>query len=228
MKINKYNITLTRLKETDIELVRQKRNSDSISANMHFREEITPEMQKNWFNSINNIYNNYFIISEGDRKIGLINGKNIDFKNRTSEGGMFIWDKDFLGTTHAARASIIMSDFNFIINEFEKNYIKILCSNEKAISYNRLLGYRPSNDFRADKEVQWYELTKGDYLKHIPKIRKGIEAQKEENVLSVNDFNFKDDTVEELKKLYEPLPAYLKEKINYCLLRDGQPTLKSE
>lgn len=54
MIISKYNIRYIRLQEEDIELVRKWRNHPSITKYMVYREEITPEMQKKWFASINN------------------------------------------------------------------------------------------------------------------------------------------------------------------------------
>jgi len=226
MRIHKYGITLTRLKEKDIELVREKRNSGEIRASMQFRETISAEMQKEWFNRVNNIYNNFFIITADNKQIGMIDGKNINYEKRTSEGGMFIWDKDYWGNIHPALASVIMSDFNFIINEFEKNYIKILRSNPKAIGHNRQLGYVPSNDFPHSDEVEWFELSRENYFRHIGKLRKAIASGTgDSSLLSVDDFEFRDDSEEELKKLYSPLPEYLKAKIDHCLKRDGQQPL---
>ena len=60
MIVRKYGITLRRLALEDIELVRQKRNSQEIRQVMHFKDEITPEMQLKWFESINNFENYYF------------------------------------------------------------------------------------------------------------------------------------------------------------------------
>jgi hypothetical protein len=228
MKIHKYGITLTRVKEKDIELIREKRNSEEVKATMHFRETITESQQKEWFKSINNVYNNYFLIETDMKPIGLINGKDIQYDIRTSEGGMFIWDKNYLGTIHSALSSIIMSDFNFIINEFEKNYIRILRSNEKAIGHNKLLGYVPATDRDNSGELQWFVLTKENYLRHRQKLSKVIKFNTgDSNPLTVDDFEFRDDTEKEFDELYSPLPEYLKKKINYCLRRDGIPPLTS-
>src|ERR1017187_6809502 len=111
MLIRKYGITLKRLKEEDIELVREMRNSAAIRSTMAYREQITPEMQKKWFESINNKFNGYFMIIHEGTKIGLINGKNIDFEKRTCEGGIFLWDENYKDTIIPALASIIMNDW---------------------------------------------------------------------------------------------------------------------
>ncbi len=62
MKLTKYGITLNRLREDDIELLRQWRNSPQINQFMEYRGNITPEMQRDWFRSVDNFDNFYFII----------------------------------------------------------------------------------------------------------------------------------------------------------------------
>ena len=115
MKIRKYGITLIRLKEEHLELVRKWRNNPEIQQHMEYQEYITPEMQKNWFSSINNIYNSYYIIEYEKKYIGLINEKNIDYENKTAEAGLFIWDKNYLNTHIPLLASLSMLEIGFHI-----------------------------------------------------------------------------------------------------------------
>ncbi|OFY84375.1 MAG: hypothetical protein A3F72_01010 [Bacteroidetes bacterium RIFCSPLOWO2_12_FULL_35_15] len=226
MIIRKYGITLTRLKENDIDLVRIKRNSTDVNNLMHFRQSITPQMQKEWFKSINNINNNYFIVEYDNRKIGLVNGKNSDYKKRHSEGGMFLWEKKYWGTVIPAMCSVMMTDFTFLVNNFKKNYIKILRSNENAINYNKQLGYVLTNDYPSDPETQWYVLTKENYLSNIPKIRKGIKIiTADSEALSIKNISFRDDTEQELNLLYKPLPVFVKKNVNLILKRENRNTL---
>ena len=60
MIIRKYGIVLRRLQHKDIELVRVKRNQDSVRNFMFYQKKITETEQEEWFKSINNIYNYYF------------------------------------------------------------------------------------------------------------------------------------------------------------------------
>jgi len=212
--IKKYGIKLVRIKEKDIELIRKKRNSSDINNLMHDRKKISPEMQKIWFAGVNNIYNNYFIIYHKNKKIGLINGKNSDYTKRQSEGGMFIWDKNYWDTAIPALCSVIMSDFTFLITNFNRNYIKILKSNKKAIQHNLFLGYVPTNDLECDEETQWYVLTKENYLKRIPKLRKGAKViTKDGEPLTIHNIDFSDDNKEDFEKLYKPLPQYVRKTV---------------
>ena len=215
---------LTRLKAEDIELVRQKRNSKKISSVMHYQELISPEMQKKWFESVNTIYHNYFIIHYKGEKIGLINGKNSDYKKRTSEGGMFVWDDKYWGTLIPSMCSVIMSDHAFLICSYKKNYIKILKSNQKAVLYNQKLGYEPTSDYPSDEEVQWFELTKEKYEKAVVKIRKAIGIITNDFApLAIENIDFEDDSDEEVTTLYKQIPDYILNKIaNVIAKRDGR------
>ncbi len=78
MIIKKYGITLERLTEADIELVRQHRNSELIRRRMFYQNQITEEEQKKWFAKINNDLNYYFLILHKGKKIGL-NARNYRF-----------------------------------------------------------------------------------------------------------------------------------------------------
>ena len=226
MIIEKYGIKLIRLKESDIELLRLKRNSTLVNSLMHERNIISPEMQLKWFESINTIHNNYFIIEYNNQKIGLVNGKNSDYEKRQSEGGMFIWEQKYWGTVIPALCSIIMSDFTFFITGFNKNYIKILRSNYNAISYNKQLGYVLTTDFLSDEVAQWYVLTKSTYLKKTQKLRNGIRSITGEiEPLTLKDISFRDDNENDLKLLYEPLPNYVKDNVNEILKKEQRQIL---
>ncbi|HVA98983.1 MAG TPA: hypothetical protein VNG53_08815, partial [Bacteroidia bacterium] len=195
-----------------------------ISSVMHYQELISPEMQKKWFESVNTIYHNYFIIHYKGEKIGLINGKNSDYEKRTSEGGMFVWDDKYWGTLIPSMCSVIMSDHAFLICSYKKNYIKILKSNQKAVLYNQKLGYEPTNDYPSDEEVQWFELTKEKYEKAVVKIRKAIGIITNDFApLAIENIDFEDDSDEEVTTLYKQIPDYILNKIaNVIAKRDGR------
>ena len=81
MKISNYDVSLELLTENKIEMVRQWRNDPKIQQYMEYRETITPEMQKKWFDKLNNGKDNfYFIIQYKGEDIGLINVKDIAYK----------------------------------------------------------------------------------------------------------------------------------------------------
>ncbi len=153
MIISKYNISFIRLREEDIELVRQWRNHPSISRFMVYREHITKEMQKKWFASINNNLNLYFIIEYKGRKIGLINGKDINWQEKTMETGIFIWNKYYRKTHIPTLCTMIFAELGVAIWGL-KPRATILKSNATALKYNKMLGFKVVEDDPAKEYVR--------------------------------------------------------------------------
>ncbi len=171
MIVEAYGIKLKRLTADEIELVRTHRNSEAIRNTMEYREIITAEMQRNWFRSIDNEHNNYMLIYVDEKPIGLISGTQINWEEMiTGNGGIFIWDKDFIETVFPARAAVLMTDIGFYLG-IKKNYVKILHDNLKSISFNASLGYQllPNQNKVYNQQ---YELTADRYFSSVQKLRK--------------------------------------------------------
>jgi len=174
MKLIRYGIVLERLKERDLELVRQHRNSETIRQTMEFREYITPEMQKEWFQKINNIHNFYLLIHYEGEKIGLINAKNIDWEKQELESGIFLWEAKYYETFVPAVVSLMITDMCFELFNWDALYAHILKTNTRAIAYNTALGYElmPGQE---GMENQLYRLTPERFRKKTARIRQLIE-----------------------------------------------------
>lgn len=174
MIIKGYAVTLSRLTVDDIEQVRQWRNSEKVRQFMEFREEITPEMQEKWFASIDNEYNNYYIIHDGENKIGLIYGAEIDWeKGITGNGGIFISDESYWNTYFPLSATLLLMEISFILG-MKEAYIKVLRDNEKAIQFNSNIGFELTP---GQEEIynQKYVLTRKSYEQKTDKLRQLIE-----------------------------------------------------
>ncbi len=169
MIIRKYGLELREVEREDLEMIRQYRNTDVIKNNMIHRDQISREQQLLWFKEIKTAKHFYFLIYQNDAAIGLINGKNIDYQNKTSEGGIFVWNEDRNYET-SITASIILNDWNFYINGFEKNFAQVLKSNKKAIAYNQFMGYKPAQKPHQNPGVIWMEQTKQDYTAYRAKL----------------------------------------------------------
>ena len=180
MKFTKYGITLERLRKEDIELVRQWRNSDPVRMNMNYREIITPEKQLEWFNSINNENFHYTIISYRGVKIGLLNDKNIDWGNLSSETGIFIGRPEFFHTFVPYLVSVAGIETLFQCLGWKKQYAHVLRSNTNAVKYNLELGYRLCEG-QDNIEHQRYELTWESFEQSSGKIRKMVRFISENN-----------------------------------------------
>jgi RimJ/RimL family protein N-acetyltransferase len=175
MTIEQYGITLTRITENDIELIRYWRNHKEIRKYFAFQKHITKKMQEKWFQSVNNRYNYFFLVSYKGEKIGVINCKNADIKNMIGEGGIFIWEKKYWESEIPVLATLCLIDTIFYaLNISNKSVIRVLKNNERAIRYNQQLGYvlLPGQEH---KKLQYYILTKQDYESKAPKLRRAAQ-----------------------------------------------------
>jgi RimJ/RimL family protein N-acetyltransferase len=176
MIVNGFGIQLTRLRHEHIEMVRQKRNSKKISQYMEFREEITPEMQEKWFQSVNNKFNNYFLIQFNGEHVGMIYGADVNWeKGETANGGIFIWEGKWLETEIPLASSLMLTETSFLLG-LERTYIKVLNDNFRAISFNKNLGYEILPDQKKNYN-QKYVLTKENYYKKAERFRKQFVKQ---------------------------------------------------
>ncbi len=170
--LEQYGVKLIRLQEEEIELVRHWRNQSDIANYMEYRNYITEEAQKKWFKSVNNKYNYYFIIHFENKKVGLINAKNYDPVTGFGEGGIFIWDNEYINSFAAPFSSLCLLNFMFLKVTFShRSRIRILKNNERAIQYNKLLGYKLLLG-QEGVDNQLYELDVKDYLIHGSKLNK--------------------------------------------------------
>lgn len=141
MKINRFGLTLERLKKNQTELVRQWRNDGKISRFMFYKGEISSEMQNEWFESIDNEQNFFFLILYKNIAVGLINISSIDWENKTAYTGLFIYDDKFLATDVPVMASLAMLDVFFLLFDIQSAYAKVKGSNKAAYNYNSSLGF---------------------------------------------------------------------------------------
>jgi RimJ/RimL family protein N-acetyltransferase len=171
MKLSKYGITLNRLREEDIELIRQWRNSPQINQFMEYRGNITPEMQRDWFRSVNNFDNFYFIIEFEGKKIGMINSSHIEWDTVSSQGGIFLWDEQYYETFVPVWASLCLLETTYFVLGAGRSVIKTLKDNERAKKLNVHLGYEL---MEGQEEVynQSYLLTAESFKLHAHKLIK--------------------------------------------------------
>lgn len=171
MKWMKYGITLSRIKEEDIELVRYWRNKPDIKNTMIYRKYISKPQQKKWFASINNNNNYYYLIIYNNERIGLIYNKNVENKDSSSEAGIFFWNKKYDYVPFLA--SLLLCEIGYYVLFGGDSYIKVLRSNNRAMDYNRLLGYKIIEN---DPELDYIrmKLTRDSFKDSTEKIRKTV------------------------------------------------------
>jgi RimJ/RimL family protein N-acetyltransferase len=170
MKVVKYGICLERVEEEHIEMIRNWRNDGKIAKHMFYSGQITAEMQREWFNSINNQSNYFFLIKHEDQPVGLINISALDRELHTAFSGLYIYDDKLLGSDIPVRASLAMLDLFFDRFDVEKVFAKVRGNNKVAHKYNIALGFKRTKKIEYGMGFE-YELEKKNYFEKAKKLR---------------------------------------------------------
>jgi len=212
MIIKKYGITLERLTEADIELVRHHRNSQLIRRRMFYQKQITEEEQKKWFSKINNDLNYYFLILHKGRKIGLTHGTIDSYEEGISHGGIFIWEPTAMQSHLPIVASVCATDLIFFLVKMKKSMAEVRTDNKIALEYNQKFGYKIIEEL-SDTEKFVLELTPENYLKTARTIREMVKKMSGD----FTDLSWADIEIPKKKPagLYENLPDYLMEYLSF-------------
>jgi UDP-4-amino-4,6-dideoxy-N-acetyl-beta-L-altrosamine N-acetyltransferase len=215
MIVHGFGIQLTRLRHEHIEMVRRKRNSRNISQYMEFREEITSEMQEKWFQSINNKFNNYFLIEFNGEQVGMIYGAQVDWeKKETGNGGIFIWEGKWMETPVPLASSLMLTETSFLLG-LDRTYVKILKDNFRAISFNKNLGYEmlPGQE---ENYNQRYVLTKENYFKKAERFRHTYVKQYGD-VFRIQIENPNDESEANIIDIYKQMTEENKKRFNLVM-----------
>jgi len=183
MKLTRYGITLRRISINEFEKVRKARNA--VRRLMDYKEFITPEVRLEWFNSINNPNNFYYIIEYQNEDAGLIHEKNASTdpgaKDESSEGEIFLFDEKYHTSPAPVLAALILIEKGFFIFGDAESVIHIVKENEQAIRFNKALGYELCEG-QENISKQKYILTKEMFIAKTRKIRKAaLKLSKTEN-----------------------------------------------
>lgn len=197
MKYIKYGVTFSLMREEDIEMVRRWRNDPVVATNFEYREFITPEMQKEWFGKVNNKNNLYTIIGYQGEKIGVINLKDIDWENQTTEGGIFIPDTRWHETPVTSIVSFLTTEIMLVLFNWKAAKAHVLKDNKPIQAFIRQLGYELSPG-QEEINNQEYVLSREKFEKMAPKIRKAIHTLAQDTSPGryiVEPFDFDNDVV---------------------------------
>lgn len=162
MIIEKFGIRLLRLQEEHIELLRTWRNAEKIRRFMEFRDQITPEMQLRWFQSLDPVKDMYFMIEYQGQLVGMIHTSNINLETGTGDAGLFIYNDELQSTHLPVLASLSMVDVMFGVFRLKRLYAKVMEGNAVAERYNRNLGFDKMAT-PAASGFQLYELRNSKY-----------------------------------------------------------------
>lgn len=209
MTIEIFNIKYTLITENDLEKIRQWRNSAYVRSKMMFKDIITPEAQKAWYNKLDKEKNFYFIVSSGGVELGLSNIKNIDYTNCTTEPGIFFIDEQYNNGEFSINCAIIMIELSFYFFGAKNMFSMAMKDNKPGLDYNTTLGFKPLAEHESYID---YIMTKEDGLQSTQRIRKAFAKlyktnadQKLKIAIGENPF---------LRHVYDTLAT--KEKIELC------------
>lgn len=170
-------------------MVRLWRNDPKIAQHMFYKGEITPSMQAEWFESINNEQNFFFVIQVQNNPVGLINISSIDWENKTAYTGLFMYDEHFYGSEVPVSASLAMLDVFFLLLDIQLVYAKVKGDNKVAHRYNTSLGFTRTKKIELGKGYE-YILHKEVYLLKSKMVRNAavhLKGNATDVVLSATD-----------------------------------------
>ena len=120
-------------------------------------------MQRDWFESINNNNNFYFIVNYENQDIGLVNIKDVDYEKKTGEPGIFIYPDEYQNGDISFRCALCNMDFAFEQLNLDYVYGHVLRDNKRAKRFNSAFGYQIASD-QENLTKQLYILTRERYL----------------------------------------------------------------
>ena len=193
MILQKYGIGLRSLAASDLEMVRLKRNSDTVRQKMLYRKIISEEEQILWYESLNPISDFYFIIESGEHACGLINVRNIDHNSGSSESGLFIWDEKLLQSHIPVLASWLLSEAGYGIMGGPNTQIRVLKENRAAIEFNKKIGYET---VKEENEIVFMIQSKISFSAATKKSRdRFLHGLKKDHSLEITFYDHENDSI---------------------------------
>lgn len=141
MKISNSGISLNLLIKEDIEFLNQKIHPVETESVAELPESLRFEISNEWFEHINYIRENYYLIEYQGNKIGLLFNKNMDWEMRSCETELFFW-KDLLTENSQMLACwLTILEFLFYYLEWSIVSTHVLNTKTKAIEIIESLGF---------------------------------------------------------------------------------------
>lgn len=143
------NIKLTEIKHSDIELIRNWRNSDEVAKYMYTDVQITKEQQENWYKSIqNSTTSKYWLIEYNNQKIGVVNLTGIDLVLQSCYWAFYLGDSSIRGAGIGSKIEYTIIDYVFNTLKLNKLRCEVFVSNEKVIKMHEKFGFRREAYYR--------------------------------------------------------------------------------
>ncbi|MCY2686955.1 UDP-4-amino-4,6-dideoxy-N-acetyl-beta-L-altrosamine N-acetyltransferase [Salinimicrobium sp. TH3] len=142
-------INFTEVKEADLEMIRQWRNSPEVGQYMYTDNEISAVQQKKWFDKISLEENSrYWVIEFQKKKLGLVYLVHIDFKHSKCFWGFYLGDTSIRGKGIGAKVEYKVLEYVFEELKLNKLCGEVLSFNEKVIKMHEKFGFKQEGYLR--------------------------------------------------------------------------------
>ena len=148
--MERFSVKLEPLTEETALIVREWRNTSRVNQYMDFKDQISIEQQKKWFEQLQQSNDCYFIIRSAEELVGLIHLNRMNVQLKSTYAGLFIGNEAYEGTGITFQASILLLDFAFNTLELLEVYAKVHRFNKPALAYNEALGFQPDGEESRD------------------------------------------------------------------------------
>jgi UDP-4-amino-4,6-dideoxy-N-acetyl-beta-L-altrosamine N-acetyltransferase len=143
------DIKLIPLKQDDIELVREWRNSNEVAQYMYTENHITKEQQQNWFESVSKRKDCiYWIIEYENKKLGLASITDINLNLQSCYWAFYLGDTSVRGAGIGGKI-----EFNVLKHVFDeiglnKLRCEVFVNNDMVIKMHEKFGFRREAYYR--------------------------------------------------------------------------------
>ncbi|MFT6166579.1 MAG: RimJ/RimL family protein N-acetyltransferase [Vicingaceae bacterium] len=148
--MERFSVKLEPLTEEAALIVREWRNAARVNQFMDFKDHISIEQQKNWFEQLQKSNDYYFIIQSSEDLVGLIHLNRMNAQLKSAYAGLFVGNEAYEGTGITFQASVLLLDFAFNTLELIEVYAKVHRLNKAALAYNEALGFQPDGTESGD------------------------------------------------------------------------------
>lgn len=161
-------LKLIKIQKCDLQLIQQWRMKPEVTKYMYTDPTLTDEVQLMWFKSINKNNNTkYWIIELDNKKIGLINLCDIDYRNKRCLWAYYIGDTSFRGRGIARILECNIYDYVFYKMKLNKLCCEVFTFNKKVISIHGKFGSKIEGIFKEHifKNDKFYDVVTMAILK---------------------------------------------------------------
>jgi UDP-4-amino-4,6-dideoxy-N-acetyl-beta-L-altrosamine N-acetyltransferase len=142
------DIKLRKLSQSDLETVRNWRNSPEVSSYMYNDHYISEEQQQKWFENINLNTSTYWVIEYQDKPLGLASINNIDHTLQSCYWAFYLGDTSVRGAGIGAKVEYNVLEYVFSDLKLNKLRCEVFVSNDKVIKMHEKFGFRREAYYR--------------------------------------------------------------------------------